>query len=129
MKTLDQVISELPAEDRAKVMARADELIGEEMALKHLRKARRLTQRRMAELLHIGQDSVSRIESRTDLLISTLRHYVEAMGGSLKLVVQFRDGVATLSALGTDEADESNNAPSERVRARAKQKRLAHSRR
>ena len=132
MKDLNQVIEELPPGDRAKVMRRAKELIGEEMALQHLRKARRLTQQRMAKLLHIGQDSVSRIESRSDLLISTLRSYVEAMGGSLKLVVQFRDGVATLSGLGADDSEEpSKRSASDRARARPKRKqlKLAHGRR
>jgi transcriptional regulator with XRE-family HTH domain len=75
-------------------------VIGEEIALWHLRKARRLTQERMAQLLGIGQDSVSRLESRSDLLLSTLKSYVEAMGGSLKLVVEFPDSVAVLSSLG-----------------------------
>jgi len=100
MKNLNDIIEELPAEERAKVLARARELIGEETALQHLRKARRLTQERMAKLLRIGQDGVSRIENRSDMLISTLQSYVEAMGGSLKLVVQFPDGMATLSGLG-----------------------------
>jgi transcriptional regulator with XRE-family HTH domain len=102
MKNLNDIIEELPAEERAKVLARARALIGEEKALQHLRKARHLTQERMAKLLRIGQDGVSRIENRSDMLISTLQSYVEAMGGSLKLVVQFPDGMATLSGLGED---------------------------
>ena|SRR5437879_5401487 len=104
MKTLDQIIRKLPSERRAKIAARADHLIAEEVALQHLRKARQLTQERMAQLLGIGQDGVSRIESRSDLLLSTLRSYVEAMGGSLKLVVEFPDSVAVLSSLGETEA-------------------------
>jgi DNA-binding XRE family transcriptional regulator len=109
MKTLDQVIKNLPAERRAKIGARAEALIAEEVALQHLRKARRLTQQRMAQLLGIGQDSVSRIENRSDLLLSTLKSYVEAMGGSLKLVVEFPDSTAVLSSLG--ETDNSPEAP------------------
>ena len=100
MKTLDQILKKLPAERRAKIAARAEALIAEEIALQHLRKARRLTQERMAQLLGIGQDSVSRLEGRSDLLLSTLKSYVEAMGGSLKLVVEFPDSVAVLSSLG-----------------------------
>lgn len=98
MKNINDLINELPAEGRARVKARAEQLIGEEMALQHLRKARCFTQARIAETLGIGQDSVSRIESRTDLLMSTLQSYIEAMGGELKLIVQFPDGVATLSS-------------------------------
>jgi hypothetical protein len=82
------------------VTARAQQLIGEEMALQHVGKARHLTQVQMAKALNIGQDSVSRLQSRGDLLVSTLQGYIEAMGGSLKLVVEFRDGRAVLSNLG-----------------------------
>ncbi len=102
MKTLKDVMNELPADERAKVMARTRELLAEEIAIQHLRKARRLTQERMAELLGIGQDSISRLEHRSDLLISTLQSYIKAMGGTLKLVVQFPDGMATLSGLGNE---------------------------
>ena len=61
------------------------------MTLSDLRKARDLTQERMAEALEIGQEGVSRLERRSDLLLSTLRSYVEAMGGSLELVATFPD--------------------------------------
>jgi transcriptional regulator with XRE-family HTH domain len=108
MKTLDQIIAKLPEGRRRKIAKRAEHLIAEEVALQHLRKARHLTQERMAELLGIGQDSVSRLENRSDLLLSTLRGYVEAMGGSLKLVVEFPDSVAVLSSLG--EAGDSEPA-------------------
>src|SRR5437867_1511323 len=76
---------------RKKVEARAAELISEEMTLRDLRKARKLTQVRMAHALGITQDSVSRLEQRSDLLLSTLRKTVEAMGGSLSLVAEFPD--------------------------------------
>ena len=91
MKTLKDIIDGLPVDRRARVEARSKELIAEEMTLRDLRKAQELTQERMAELLGIGQDSISRLESRTDMLVSTLRSYVAAMGGSLELVVRFRD--------------------------------------
>lgn len=110
MKTLDQIISNLPVERRATVAARAKQLIAEETALRSLRKARHLTQERMAELLNIGQDSVSRIESRSDLLLSTLKSYVEAMGGSLRLVVEFQDGIAELSSIGEPKEPTVNTA-------------------
>lgn len=105
MKSHREVMKELSADERAKVMARTRELLAEEIALQHLRKARHLTQERMAELLGVGQDSISRLERRSDLLISTLQSYIKAMGGTLKLVVQFRDGMATLSGLGEMNVD------------------------
>ena len=76
---------------RRKVEARAAELMAEEMTLRELRKARKLTQVRIAKTLGIKQDSVSRLEKRSDVLLSTLRKTVEAMGGTLSLVAQFPD--------------------------------------
>ena len=69
----------------------AAELIAEELTLRKLRKARELTRASAARELGIGQDAVSRLEQRSDLLLSTLRKTVEAMGGSLSLVVRFPD--------------------------------------
>jgi DNA-binding XRE family transcriptional regulator len=91
MKDLTDVMSTLSDERRARVEARAQELIAEEMTLRDLRKARDLTQARMAELLGIGQDNISRLEGRADMLLSTLRSYVQAMGGDLELVARFPD--------------------------------------
>ena len=97
-------IQSLSASRREKIEARAAELIAEEMSLQDLRKALTLTQARIAETLGIGQDSVSRLEKRSDLLLSTLRGYIEAMGGSLSLIAEFpnREPVS-LSGLTTME--------------------------
>ncbi len=103
MKTLDQKMKELSPARRKKIKARAIQLIAEEMSLREVRHAHRLTQERVAEALGIGQDQVSRLEQRSDFLISTLRSYIEAMGGSLSLVAEFPDrkpvilsGIATM---------------------------------
>ena len=61
------------------------------MTLRELRKARQLTQTRVARELGISQDAISRLEQRSDLLLSTLRRTVEAMGGSLSLIARFPD--------------------------------------
>jgi len=87
--SLKDAMSRVSAKRRKKIEARAGELIAEEMTLRDLRKAHELTQEKMAELLDIKQESVSNIEKRSDLLISTLRGYVEAMGGDLSLLVRF----------------------------------------
>jgi len=84
-------IRKLSPARRKRVEARAAELIAEEMTLRELRKARKLTQVRMAKALGITQDSVSRLEQRSDLLLSTLRKTVKAMGGNLSLVAEFPD--------------------------------------
>ena len=88
---VDDKIKKLSPAQRKKVEVRAAELIAEEMTLCELRHARKLTQVRMAKKLGITQDSVSRLEKRSDLLLSTLRKTVEAMGGTLWLVAEFPD--------------------------------------
>jgi transcriptional regulator with XRE-family HTH domain len=127
MRNINQIIQGLPSERRAKVTARANELIGEEMALQHVRKALDLTQEQMAKLLGIGQDSVSRIESRSDLLISTLQSYIEAMGGSLKVVAEFPDGRVVLSGLGVERTKRSRrSAPPKKPASPRGKLRVAH---
>nr|WP_320327290.1 helix-turn-helix transcriptional regulator [Pseudomonas sp. P1B16] len=80
-KTLDEVIESLPLELQVAAEARGRELIREEMTLQALRKQLELTQESMAERLDIRQGNISKVENRSDMLISTLRSYVEAMGG------------------------------------------------
>jgi hypothetical protein len=89
--TLNDVMKGLSPVRRKKIEARAAELITEEFTLQKLRRARKLTQVRMAKALGIGQDGVSKLEKRTDLMISTLRKSIQAMGGSLSLVAEFPD--------------------------------------
>ena len=89
--TLDEMMAGLDPERRRKIEERAAELIAEEMTLRELRKARQLTQASVARELGISQDAISRLEQRSDLLLSTLRRTVEAMGGSLSLVARFPD--------------------------------------
>ncbi len=101
MRTLTQRLAQLPPARRKAERARA--LIAEQMSLRDLRRARKQTQVRVAERLRINQENVSRLEQRTDLLISTLSSYVAAMGGKLSLVVEFPDrppvALAGLAAL------------------------------
>ncbi len=89
--TLTDKIQQLPPARRKKVETRATELIAEEMSLRDLRKAMNRTQVEMAKVLKVGQDTVSRYEQRSDMLLSTLQGYVQAMGGELDLVVTFPD--------------------------------------
>lgn len=88
-RTLADKIQQLPAVRRKKVEARAAELISEELSLRDLRKAMNRTQMDVAKALKVGQDTVSRYEQRSDMLLSTLQGYVHAMGGELDLVVTF----------------------------------------
>jgi transcriptional regulator with XRE-family HTH domain len=84
-RKLEQVLAKLPAKRRAKVEQRAAELA----TLKDLRHAVEQTQEELATALGVGQDTISRLEQRSDMLLSTLKRYVEAMGGKLSLVAEF----------------------------------------
>ena len=88
---VNEIIRKLSPAERKKVQDRAGDIIAEEMSLRDLRKARKLTQARLAKTLGITQDSVSRLEKRSDLLISTLRKTVKAMGGDVRIVAEFPD--------------------------------------
>jgi len=112
MSTLKQKMKELSPYRRKKIAARAGRLVAEEMTLQELRQARKLTQVRMAKALRISQDGVSRLEKRTDLLLSTLRKSVEAMGGSLSLIAEFPDrGPVLLSGIASVETEPSPHRP------------------
>jgi hypothetical protein len=101
--TLDEILSEMPAESRVRIDRRVQE-IREELNLRVLRRLRRLTQARLSKKLKIGQEGVSRMEKRSDLYLSTLRSYVEAVGGELTLVARFPDRPpVVLSGFGLDE--------------------------
>ena len=84
-RKLDDVLAALPKERQQRVEARAMELA----TLKDLRLAAQQTQEQLAATLGVGQDTISRLEKRSDMLLSTLRHCVESMGGKLELVAQF----------------------------------------
>ena len=88
---LDDMMADLDPARRRAIEDRAAKLIAEEMTLRELRKARQLAQVSVARELGISQDGVSRLEQRSDLLLSTLRRTVEAMGGRLSLIARFPD--------------------------------------
>lgn len=98
--TLDEIINEMPEERRALIYRRAQE-VRDELNLREVRRLRKLTKAKLSRKLKIGQEGVSRIEKRSDLYISTLRSYVEGVGGKLKLVVELPDRPPViLSGLG-----------------------------
>jgi DNA-binding XRE family transcriptional regulator len=84
-RNLDDVLADLPAERQARITARVQELA----TLRDLRQAVERTQCDLAVALNVRQDTISRLEKRSDMLLSTLRRYVESMGGELDLVVRF----------------------------------------
>ncbi|WP_345796656.1 XRE family transcriptional regulator [Castellaniella sp. MT123] len=68
-----------------------------EMPLNELRQARGLSQKTLAQVLHIQQPSIAKLEKRTDMYISTLRSHIEAMGGELEVVARFPEGAVKIS--------------------------------
>ena len=109
---LKDKMKELGAKRRGRIRARAAELVAEELSLRDLRRARQKTQTSVAKSLGIGQEGVSRLEKRSDLLISTLRIYVEAMGGELHLIAEFPDRPPVhLSGLASMEASGASGRP------------------
>jgi len=77
-----------------------------EMPLSELRQARGLSQKALAEVLHVNQASVSKMERRADMYISTLRTHIEAMGGELEIIARFPDGVVRIENFTSIESQE-----------------------
>ncbi|MCW8408902.1 helix-turn-helix transcriptional regulator [Legionella sp. PATHC035] len=88
-KSLNDKMKSLSKERQKIIQNRADQLIAEEMTLRDLRLALEKTQEDLGEILHMKQDGISRLEKRSDMLLSTLSKYISAMGGSLKLMAEF----------------------------------------
>ncbi|HZM90443.1 MAG TPA: helix-turn-helix transcriptional regulator [Blastocatellia bacterium] len=106
MSNLEQIRKQMSSARRKKIEARAAQLIAEEMTLQELRRARKLTQVHMAKALGISQDGVSRLEQRSDLLLSTLRKTIKAMGGNLSLIAEFPDREpVVLTGISTPETE------------------------
>ena len=88
-KSLNYKFNVLYKNRKSSIAARATELIAEEMTLRDLRLALQKTQQELGAALHMKQDGISRLENRSDMLLSTLNKYIHAMGGSLKLIAEF----------------------------------------
>ncbi len=86
---LNDYIAKLPKKRRNKIEERSQALLAEVNTLQELRKALHHSQTKIAKKLHVNQAAVSKIERRTDMYVSTLRDFIEAMGGSLEIVAKF----------------------------------------
>lgn len=112
-RSLQEKLATLDPARRAGIEAEAEHLHTEYLTLQELRKAKALTQVQLAETLGIQQATVAKYERQSDLLLSTLTSYVRAMGGSLKLMVEF-PGKAPVALEGLGDSEE----PSRRRRGR-----------
>jgi transcriptional regulator with XRE-family HTH domain len=89
-KKFSELRAKMPPEAQARAAARAEAMLVE-MQLQELRKARNVTQVEVAKAMSVEQAAVSKLERRDDMYVSTLREYVRALGGELKLVASFPD--------------------------------------
>jgi transcriptional regulator with XRE-family HTH domain len=90
-KNFKELQAKKSPERRARIEARVQAAIAQ-MALDELREARKLTQAQLAKTLDVDQGSVSKLERRTDMYVSTLRNFIRAMGGELHIRADFPDG-------------------------------------
>jgi transcriptional regulator with XRE-family HTH domain len=81
----------LSPERQERIRERTQELLGE-LPLQELRQARALSQEELAEVLGLNQATISKLERRTDMYLSSLRRFVEAMGGELEITASFPEG-------------------------------------
>lgn len=88
-KSLKDKLNAISIARQTSIEARANELIAEELTLRDLRVALDKTQQELGTALHMKQDGISRLENRSDMLLSTLNKYISAMGGTLKLIAEF----------------------------------------
>ena len=89
-RSFAELRARLSPEARAKAEAEA-RLLGAEMDLAEVRRALKLSQEEIGQTLQIQQGSVAKIEKRADMYVSTLRRFIEAMGGELEIVARFPD--------------------------------------
>jgi DNA-binding transcriptional regulator YiaG len=104
-RKFSELRSKMSPDARARVDARVITALAQ-LPLLELRKARNLSQEKLAQALETTQGEISKIEHRTDLYLSTLRNYIEAMGGELDIIARFKDGAVRISTFqGVNERD------------------------
>jgi len=102
-KKWSELKAKMSPQSQAEIERRKQQLIAE-MPLEHLRAARQLTQTNLAHVLGVNQSAVSKLEKRTDMYLSTLRSYIQAMGGHLEIQAVFPEGTVRIEMLHTDPA-------------------------
>ena len=95
-KNFNELRAKMSPERRAEIDRKVKKTLAE-MPLQELRNARGLSQKMLAEALHIQQPAIAKLEKRTDMYISTLRSHIEAMGGELEVIARFPDGNVRIS--------------------------------
>lgn len=89
-KSFSSLQKAMSEEAQARVVEKT-EALRLQMDLSELRRARKLSQESLAQNLHVNQASVAKMEKRTDMYISSLRRFIQAMGGELEVTAKFPD--------------------------------------
>ena len=95
-KKFSELRARMSPESQARAEAKARVILAE-MPFNELRQARGLSQKMLAQVLHVQQPSIAKLEKRTDMHLSTLRSHIEAMGGQLEVIARFPDGAVKIS--------------------------------
>ena len=93
---LSELTKDFSPERRRRIDSTKEKLLAE-MSLHELRRARALTQQELAQMLNVNQPAISKLEQRADVYISSLRSYIEAVGGKLKIVAAFPEGEVAIT--------------------------------
>lgn len=106
-KKFSNLLAAMSPESQARVAERTAELL-REMPLHELRQARQLSQEELAATLETSQSSISKLERRVDVYVSTLRRYIQSLGGQLDIIARFPDGdvrINQFESIGESEAE------------------------
>jgi transcriptional regulator with XRE-family HTH domain len=103
-KPFSELLRDLSPSDIQAIDEEARALHVEYELLRDLRVAHTVTQQQLADLMEVRQASISKFERQDDILVSTLRRYVEALGGQLEVRVRFQDHAVVLSRYGSERA-------------------------
>lgn len=95
-KKFSELAAKMPPEALAQAEVKLRTMLAA-MPLHELRRARGLSQKTLADILHVQQPAIAKLERRTDMYISTLRSHIEAMGGQLDIVARFPDGSVNIN--------------------------------
>ena len=95
-RPFSELTKDFTPEQRQRIEDETRRLLAE-MPLHELRQARALTQRDLARKLKVNQPAVSKLEQRADAYVSSLRSYIEAAGGKLKIVAEFPEGQVAIT--------------------------------
>lgn len=97
-KSFKKLVEKLPEDSQARIEQGVDHMLAE-MPLPEIRKALQFSQEELADLLELDQPAVSKMERRTDMYLSTLRRFIEAMGGRLEMNARFGDKTFRINQL------------------------------